>query len=125
MAMPDNEEQGGSKILEGAREFEGALEEAAPPVKWVRQAAEAGFNMGTGIVEATGIDDTLSDGLLGLVGEEESYKAAQAFDEGEYLEGVGHMASGAYDTVSDAASDAYDTVADAASDALDYLNPFD
>jgi phage-related tail protein len=104
----------------------------------VMVAGAAGVGIGMGIEHVTGgaISDTISDGLMGLVGEEESYAAAQSFDDGNYLEGAGHMASGAYDTVSDAASGAYDTVADtasdvydtvsdAASDALDYINPFD
>ena len=50
--------------------------------------------------------DVLSDGLLSLVGEEDSLAAANAFDDGEYLEGVGHMLSGAGSTIYDAGSDA-------------------
>jgi hypothetical protein len=101
-------------------------------------AGAAGGAIGMGIEHATdgAISDAGAEGLMDLVGEEESYAAAQSFDDGNYLEGVGHMASGAYDTISDAASgawdtvsdtasDAYDTVSDVASDALDYINPFD
>ena len=101
----------------------------------VAGAAAVGVGIGTAIEYATdgAISDTLSDGLLSLVGDEESLAAANAFDDGDYIEGVGHMltgaggtiadaASDAYDYVSDVASDTYDTVADAASDAYDYAS---
>jgi hypothetical protein len=104
----------------------------------VAGAAAVGVGIGMGIEYLTdgAVSDTLSDGLLGLVGEEESYKAAQSFDDGDYLEGVGHMLSGAGETigeaasdaaewVGDTASDAYDAVADTAGDVVDFLNPFD
>jgi len=90
----------------------------------VAGAAAVGVGIGTGIEYATdgAVSDTLSDGLLSLVGDEESLAAANAFDDGDYIEGVGHMLSGAGGTIADAASDAYDTVADAASDAYDYAS---
>jgi hypothetical protein len=104
----------------------------------VAGAAAVGVGIGMGIEYLTdgAVSDTLSDGLLGLVGEEESYQAAQSFDDGDYLEGVGHMLSGAGETIGEAASDAaewvgetasdaYDAVADTAGDVVDFLNPFD
>ncbi len=146
--MSDKEEQGVYEIVGGAGALgagfmgAGAAGAAATTAGViggaVLVAGAAGAAIGMGIEHATdgAVSGAISDGLTSLVGEEESYQAANAFSEGEYLEGVGHMASGAYDTisdkasdaydtVSDAASDAYDTVSDAASDALDYLNPFD
>jgi hypothetical protein len=80
------------------------------------------------------ISDGISDGLLGLVGEEESYKAAQAFDDGEYISGAGHMIAGAAETIGDGAAelagDAYEAAGDAYEAASDWienvdLNPFD
>jgi hypothetical protein len=131
----------------------GAIAEAAgvggPVGVAVAGAAAVGVGIGMGIEYVTdgAVSDSLSDGLLGLVGEEESLAAANAFDDGDYFEGVGHMLSGAghtigeaaedagewvadtagdvYDTVSDAAEDAYDAVSDAASDVADFFNPFD
>ena len=104
----------------------------------VAGAAAVGVGIGMGIEYLTdgAVSDTLSDGLLGLVGEEESYQAASSFDDGDYLEGVGHMLSGAGGTIAEAAgdaaewvgetaSDAYDAVGDAAEDVVDFLNPFD
>ena len=101
----------------------------------VAGAAAVGVGIGMGIEYVTdgAISDTLSDGLLDLVGEEESLAAANAFDDGNYIEGAGHMLSGAGGTIADAASDAwdyvsegaedvYDTVSDAASDAYDYAS---
>src|SRR4051794_38329444 len=103
----------------------------------VAGAAAVGVGVGMGLEYVTdgAISDTISDGLLDLVGDEESLAAANSFDDGDYIEGVGHMLSGAggtiaagagelYDTVSDGASEAYDEVSDFASDAVDYLNPF-
>jgi hypothetical protein len=147
----NKEEQGIYEILGGAGALGAGLMQAGTAVVGgaasatagvvggaVLVAGGAGALIGIGIEHATdgAVSDTISDGLLGLVGEEESYAAVQSFDDGNYLEGAGHMASGAYDTVSDAASDAwdtvsdtageaYDTVSDAAGEALDYLNPFD
>lgn len=104
----------------------------------VAGAAAVGVGIGMGIEYLTdgAISDGLSDGLLDLVGQEESYQAASSFDDGDYLEGVGHMLSGAGETIADAAgdaaewvgetaSDAYDAVGDAAEDVVDFLNPFD
>ena len=63
----------------------------------VAGAAAVGVGIGMGIEYVTdgAISDTLSDGLLDLVGEEESLAAANAFDDGNYIEGAGHMLSGA------------------------------
>ena len=63
----------------------------------VAGAAAVGVGIGMGIEYVTdgAISDTLSDGLLDLVGEEESLAAANAFDDGDYIEGVGHMLAGA------------------------------
>jgi hypothetical protein len=147
----NKEEQGAYEVLAGAGALGAGMMGAGTAVVGgaagaaagvvggaVLVAGAAGAGIGIGIEHATdgAVSDTISDGLMGLVGEEESYAAAQSFDDGNYLEGAGHMAAGAYDTVSDAASgawdtvsdtasDVYDTVSDTASDALDYLNPFD
>jgi hypothetical protein len=125
----NKEEQGVYEVLGGAGALGAGLMQAGTAVVGgvagatagvvggaVLAAGAAGAAIGMGIEHVTGgaISDAGSDALLDVVGEEESYAAAQAFDDGNYLEGVGHMASGAYDTVSDAASDA-----------LDYINPFD
>jgi hypothetical protein len=124
----DQESEGVSEILGGAGALGTALAGAgstaavsAAAVAPLIAAGTAGYAIGTGIEHATGgvISDTISDGLMGLVGDEESYAAAQSFDDGNYLEGAGHMASGAYDTVSDAAGDVYDSAADTASGAWD------
>ncbi|MET0741040.1 MAG: hypothetical protein ABWZ26_05745 [Candidatus Nanopelagicales bacterium] len=90
---------------------------AAPVVA----AGAVGAAIGTGLEVLTdgAISDTLSDGLLSLVGEEESYEAAMAFDDGEYFEAAGHMLSGAGSTIYDAAGDAVEAVGDFASDAYD------
>jgi len=80
------------------------------------------------------VSDQMDD-VMGLVGDEESLAAANSFDNGDYLQGVGHMLSGAGRTIADAAGEAYDTVADGVGeaydevsdfvgDAVDYLNPF-
>ena len=78
----------------------------------VAGAAAVGVGIGMGIEYVTdgAISDTLSDGLLDLVGEEESLAAANAFDDGNYIEGAGHMLAGAGGTIADAASDACDYV---------------
>ena len=77
-------------------------------------AAGVGAVVGVGIEYATdhAISEGISDGLMGLVGEEESYAAASAFDDGDYLGGVGHMASGAWDTASEAGAETYEAVSD-------------
>ncbi len=158
----NKEEQGVYEVLGGAGALGAGLMQAGTAVVGgaagatagvvggaVLAAGAAGAAIGMGIEHVTdgAVSDTISDGLMGLVGEDESYQAAQAFDDGEYLEGAGHMASGAYGTVADAASGAYDTVADTAgdvydtvtdtatdtwdavsdtaSDVLDSINPFD
>jgi len=90
----------------------------------VAAGAAGGVLIGMGIEHVTdgAVSDAIADGMIGLVGEEESYQAAQAFDDGEYLEGLGHMASGTGSTIAEAASDAYDTVSDVASDAYDTVS---
>jgi hypothetical protein len=103
----------------------------------VAGAAAVGVGVGMGIDYLTdgAISDGISDGLLGLVGDEESLAAANSFDNGDYIQGVGHMLSGAgetiadtagevYDTVADGVGEAYDEVSDFVGDAVDYLNPF-
>ncbi len=133
----DQESQGVTEILTGAGALgaglmgAGAAGAAAATAGVVggavMVAGAAGAAIGMGIEHVTdgAISGAISDGLTDLVGEEESSQAANAFSEGEYLEGVGHMASGAYDTISDTASDAWDSVSDTASDVLDSINPFD
>jgi hypothetical protein len=100
----------------------------------VGAAAAVGVGIGMGIEYVTdgAVSDAGSDALLWAVGEEDSYKAASAFDDGNYIEGVGHMLSGVGSHIADGAEELYDDVSDVASDAvdavgdaLDYLNPFD
>lgn len=101
-------------------------------------AAGVGAAIGMGIEYVTdgAVSGAMADGLSWAVGDEESLAAANAFDDGNYVEGVGHMAAGigghiaegaeeAYDYVSDVASDAYDTASDFVGDVGDFLNPFD
>jgi hypothetical protein len=129
----DQESQGATEILTGAGALgaglmaAGAAGSAAVVGGAVMVAGAAGVAIGMGIEHATdgAISNAGAEGLMSLVGEEESSAAVQAFDKGNYLEGVGHMTSGAYDTVSDAAGDAWDTVTDTASDVLNSINPFD
>ena len=116
----------------------GALAEVAgvggPVGVAVAGAAAVGVGIGMGIEYVTdgAVSDAASDGLLWAVGDEESLAAANAFDNGDYLEGVGHMASGIGSHIAEGAEDLYDGAAelagdavDAVGDALDYLNPFD
>jgi hypothetical protein len=136
----NKEEQGVYEVLGGAGALGAGLMQAGTAVVGgaagatagvvggaVLAAGAAGAAIGMGIEHVTGgaISNAGAEGLMSLVGEEESYAAVQAFDEGNYLEGAGHMASGAYDTVSEAAGDAWDTVTDTASDVFDSINPFD
>jgi hypothetical protein len=99
----------------------------------VELAAKAGAAIGVGIEHLTdgAISDAASDGMLWAVGGEESLAAANAFDDGDILGGVGHMASGIGSHIADGAEELYDDAAglagdavDAVGDALDYLNPF-
>jgi hypothetical protein len=117
----------GAFLAAGGAEVAGATlvgTTAAGAAAPIALAAGAGVAVGMGIEYATdgAISDAGSDALMGLVGEEESYKAAVAFDDGQYVEGVGHMAMGAGETISEAASDAYDYTAEAASDAYDTVS---
>ena len=90
----------------------------------VAGAAAVGVGIGMAIEHVTdgAISDAGSDALLSLVGEEESYAAASAFDDGNYFEAAGHMLSGAGSTISEAASDGYDWAAETASDAYDTVS---
>ncbi|MGH9187642.1 MAG: hypothetical protein ACRD0U_17810, partial [Acidimicrobiales bacterium] len=87
-------------------------------------AAAVGVGVGMGIEYATdgAISDGIADGLMGLVGEEESYEAVQAFDDGDYVEGVGHMAMGAGETIYEAGSDAAEWVGDTAGDVAEGIS---
>ncbi len=81
----------------------------------VDAAAGVGVAIGTGIEYLTdgAISDTISDGLLGLVGDEHSLAAANEFDDGNYVAGVGEMLQGAGETI-------YDTAGDLANDAVNF-----
>ena len=87
----------------------------------VAAAVGVGAGMALDYVTDGAITDTLSDGLLGLVGDEESLKAANDFDDGNYISGVGHMLSGAGGTIANAAEEAADWVGDEVSDAADWV----
>jgi hypothetical protein len=101
-----------------------ATEVAGPVGLAVGAAAAVGVGAGMALEYVTdgAISDTLSDGLLGLVGDEESLAAANDFDDGNYISGVGHMLSGAGSTIADGAGEAADWVADEASDAVDWVS---
>lgn len=64
----------------------------------------------------------LGDGLHSLVGDEHALASANAFDDGDYLGGLGEMAEGIGETAWNAAGDAYDTVSDAAGEAYDAVS---
>ena len=67
-------------------------------------AAAGGALIGVGIEHVTGgaISDGIGHGLLDVVGDDESHKAVVAFDDGDILGGLGHMASGIGDSISHA-----------------------
>lgn len=62
--------------------------------------------------------NALGDGLFNLVGDDQAHQSAVAFDNGDILGGIGHMAEGAASTIGNAveqgASDAVNAVGDAA-----------
>ncbi|CAN5472538.1 hypothetical protein BH10ACT8_BH10ACT8_26450 [soil metagenome] len=76
--------------------------------------------------------NALGDGMFGLVGDEEALKSANSFDDGDYLGGLGHMATGAENTiehaagsfVQDAEQGASDLYNDASSAVSDFMNEF-
>jgi hypothetical protein len=45
------------------------------------------------------VGNALGDGLHALVGDQEALKSAQSFDDGDILGGLGHMATGAAETI--------------------------
>ena len=63
--------------------------------------------------------DVLGSGLESLVGDDQAHQSAVAFDDGDILGGVGHMAEGAADTAGSAVeqgvTDAGQAIGDAAS----------
>jgi hypothetical protein len=90
-----------------------ALEVVADPVLGT---AETAFNVGGALagggsesfhdLAAAGLGaatqaagNAIGDGLYSLVGDDEAHKSAVAFDDGDILGGLGHMASGAASTV--------------------------
>jgi hypothetical protein len=96
----------------------------------ISELAEAGWDSvtaGTGLPTAhealhdgtQAAGNALGDGMFDLVGADQSHQAAVAFDDGDYLGGVGHMAEGAADTIGHAAGGALDSAEHAASDAVD------
>lgn len=133
--MSDDAEHEAAEFAAGAGELIGEATEVAGPVGLaVGVAGAAGAFIGHEADELSGgaISGGIADGLYGLVGAEESYKAAQSFDDGEILDGVGHMASGAAHTIGHAAESAAHSVEhavegayDSASDWLSEHNPFD
>jgi hypothetical protein len=113
------EATGGATV--GATLAGGGVAAAGVAAASVLAAGAAGYAIGTGIEHATdgAISDGVSDGLMGLVGEEHSLAAAHAFDDGEILEGLGHMGAGAVSTIGDALGGAAETVSDFGSDLFD------
>ncbi len=96
----------------------------------ISELAEAGWDAatdGTGLPTAhealhdatQAAGNAIGDGMFDLVGADQSHQAAVAFDDGDYLGGVGHMAEGAADTIGHAAGEAVDSAEHAVGDAVD------
>ena len=68
---------------------------------------------------AKGVGDAIGDGLFDLVGADQSHQAAVAFDDGDILGGVGHMAEGAAGTIGSAVEQGVSDAGQAISDAAD------
>lgn len=122
-----------TSVIGGGIAAVGGVVSAAAGVA-VAGAAAVGVGIGMGIEYVTdgAVSDAASDGLLWAVGGEESLAAANSFDNGDYIQGVGHMAAGIGGHIAEGAEELYDDASelagdavDAVGDALDYLNPFD
>ena len=118
--------------LEGAADSSLSMSESALGVATggISELAEAGWDA---IASHTGLPsahealreatqaagNALGDGLFDLVGEDQARQSAVAFDDGDILGGIGHMAEGAAETIGNAVeqgvSDAGQAISDAAS----------
>lgn len=106
----------------GAGELLGEAFEVGGPVGLaVGVAGAAGAAIGTGIDDLSGgaISDGIATGLGDLVGPDQSYQAAQSFDDGDYLGTASHMAQGAWDTVSTGAEHLADSAVNEAGELWD------
>jgi hypothetical protein len=94
------------------------------------ELAEAGWDAataGTGLPTAhealhdatQAAGNAIGDGMFDLVGADQSHQAAVAFDDGDYLGGLGHMAEGAADTIGHAIGGAVDSAEHFVGDAVD------
>lgn len=63
--------------------------------------------------------NAIGDGMFDLVGADQSHAAAMAFDDGDILGGLGHMAEGAGETIEHAAGNALDSAENAVSGVVD------
>ena len=74
---------------------------------------------------AQGVGEIIGDAMFDLVGAEESLAAVHAFDDGDILGGLGHMAAGAGETITDGLESAGEAVVDGAEslagDAVDFV----
>ena len=82
-------------------------------------AAKAGVAVGNVIRDVFNTDEVISDGLMDLVGDEHSYAAAQAWDDGDYLGVASEMLQGAGETIGNWAGEAYDDAAEWVGGAVD------
>jgi hypothetical protein len=71
---------------------------------WDAVAHETGLpSAHEALSEATqAVGNALGDGLFELVGEDQAHQSAVAFDDGDILGGIGHMAEGAAETIGSA-----------------------
>ena len=87
----------------------------------VEGAAAVGAVIGEGIRQTFNTDEHLSNGLLDLVGDEHSYAASQAWDEGDYLGVASEMLQGAGETIGAWAGETFGDAADAVGDAAGWF----
>ncbi len=102
-------------VAGAAAEF-GAVAVGGTVAAGVLGAGIAGVKVGEFLVDHTDVEDYIGGGLHSLVGDEHALESVRAFDDGEYLEGIGHMAEGAGETIADAAEYVFDGAVDSVSD---------
>jgi hypothetical protein len=111
-------------IGEGLADVTGVAEVAGAGVAGLAVGAAAAVGVGTGMLIEDATDGAISDGIAdrlhALVGDDESSAAADSFTDGDVLGGIGHMVSGAADTVGGLLGEAADWATDAGGDATDW-----
>ena len=65
--------------------------------------------------------DAIGDGMFDLVGADQSHQAAVAFDDGDILGGLGHMATGAGETAANAVEQGAEAVGGAVAEGVSEL----